>query len=543
MRFSRRGFMVGLAVAGAAGSAAWYARQPQDYDEPLGKDEVQTAGEATVEAASEPGMRIADKLRGIWDLRLSGADAGLEGLPLQGLQLLLDVGPTGRALRGFVDVAQQLRGNEQPRYRVLGELVTADAGNVRWRLVPAGASAPSHELEATLDEVWASWGNAGAGTLTGRIRRIDRPLLSPEPDNQFVASKRAFPEARQVTPLAPTLMAWLNSPEHRLFHQVWHATRDKWHRLPEAKRDALRGAGWQPGPRDAERSARGRRKHLNGSGEDFLFMHRHMLGHARGLQPGLPNWTQLPLPSPQLEYDRLGFIRYQENHDGNSVPPAWVAADDEELSQWLHGIKAAQTFFSNFQVWESQYQDPDYLSRLTLGEFGSQVELNIHDWLHMRWATVTRDPSNGAPVMGDRDQTDYAARWFREENDFLGDPFSSHVNPVFWRFHGWIDDRIEDWYRAHERAHPGEVQRRQVNGVSWFAPGRWVQVGDPWLGPITHGCGGISDAGGGAGEMEVEAMKLALRIAFSGERDVDPLLRRTPRRPWYARHIKLPGKV
>ena len=121
-------------------------------------------------------------------------------------------------------------------------------------------------------------------------------------------------------------------------------------------------------------------------------MHRHMLGHARSLQPDLPNWTQLPLPSPQLEYDRLGFIRYQENHDGNSVPPAWVADDDEELSQWLHGIKAAETLFSNFQVWESQYQDPDYLSRLTLGQFGSEVELNIHDWLHMRWATVTRDP-------------------------------------------------------------------------------------------------------------------------------------------------------
>ncbi|WP_409525479.1 twin-arginine translocation signal domain-containing protein, partial [Pseudomonas sp.] len=30
MRFSRRGFMAGLAVAGAAGSAAWYARQPRD---------------------------------------------------------------------------------------------------------------------------------------------------------------------------------------------------------------------------------------------------------------------------------------------------------------------------------------------------------------------------------------------------------------------------------------------------------------------------------------------------------------------------------
>ena len=63
--------MVGLAVAGAAGSAAWYARQPRDYDETLEKDEVQTPGEASVEAPEAGGVRIADTLRGIWDLRLS----------------------------------------------------------------------------------------------------------------------------------------------------------------------------------------------------------------------------------------------------------------------------------------------------------------------------------------------------------------------------------------------------------------------------------------------------------------------------------------
>ncbi|WP_213625048.1 PvdJ/PvdD/PvdP-like protein [Pseudomonas sp. Pc102] len=543
MRFSRRGFMAGLAVVGAAAPAVWYARQPVDHDDTLEPGQVETPGEASVEVAAGEGVRIADTLRGIWDMRFSGMDIGLDDLPLQGVEMLLDVGPGGRSLRGFIDMGARLRGRGEPRYRVLGELATADARTVRWRLVPAGESAPSHELEAILDEVWGGWGDAGAGTLSGRIRRLDRPLDMPEPDSRFVAIKRAFPEAQRVTPLAPALLAWLVSPGHRLFHQLWHATRDKWHRLDDARRDALRGAGWQPGPRDAERGARGRRKHLNGSGEDFFFMHRHMLGQARALQPDLPNWTRLPLPSPYVEHDRLGFIRYQENRDGDSVPPAWVAADDEELSQWLHGIKAAETFFGNFQVWESQYQDPDYLSRLTLAQFGSEVELNIHDWLHMRWATVTRDPSNGMPVVGDREPSDYAARWFRDENDYLGDPFSSHVNPVFWRFHGWIDDRIEDWFRAHERAHPGEVQRREVNGVPWFAPGRWVEVADPWLGPSTHGCGGIADAGGGAGELEVEAMKLALRIAFSGEEDIGDLLRRTPRRPWYARNLKLPGKV
>ncbi len=33
-----------------------------------------------------------------------------------------------------------------------------------------------------------------------------------------------------------------------------------------------------------------------------------------------------------------------------------------------------------------------YLAKLTLGQFGSELELGMHDWLHMRWASVTRTP-------------------------------------------------------------------------------------------------------------------------------------------------------
>jgi len=158
----------------------------------------------------------------------------------------------------------------------------------------------------------------------------------------------------------------------------------------------------------------------------------------------------------------------------------------------------------------------------------------------MRCASVPRDPSNGAPVPMARDPADFAARWFVPENDFLGDPFSSHVNPVFWSFHGWIDDRLEDWFRAHERFHPGELQRQEVNGVPWFAPGRWVEVDDPWLGPTTHGCSTVPGlAAGKTVEMDPETMKLALRITFGEESTLTHLLRRVPRRPWYARHLSL----
>ncbi|MBP5096909.1 MULTISPECIES: twin-arginine translocation signal domain-containing protein [Pseudomonas] len=542
MRFSRRGFLTGLAVTGAAIPVAYYTQKELLRQDVRRKEEQEiTPGEAKLEVALDPGVRLADHLRGIWDIEFLDAN-GPQSLPRKGCELLLDAGPTGRGLRGLLGRAQSLRGDGPVEFMVQGDLASVDAARLRWRLFAGGriAGAPSHECQVVLDEVWASWGNAGSGTLSGSLQSLQASPLAPVSAARFVARKRVFPAARDQSGLSPALLAWLVSPQHRLFHQLWHASRDRWHTLPKDKRNSLRGLGWQPGPVKHERDARGRRKHRNASGIDFLFMHRHMLLHARSLQPDLVSWQQLPQPCARLEQDRQAFIRYYENHDGCSVPPAWVADDDEEFTQWLHGLKSDAAFYGNFQVWESQYQDPEYLSRLTLGQFGSEVELGLHDWLHMRWADVARDPSNGMPVMEARLSSDFAGRWYQPQNDFLGDPFSSHVHPMFWKFHGWIDDRIDDWFRAHERYHPGEVLRREVNGVPWFAPGRWVEIDDPWLGASTHGCGPLGNAPGEMSlEMDQEVMKLALRIALSRDEEVPDLLKRAPRRPWYAQHLKL----
>lgn len=528
--------MAGLALTGAAVPAAYYGHR--EWTRP---DPTITPGEATFDVTDVAGQHLANTLRGVWQIRFEGHDAGIEGLPRDGLELFLDIGHKGRGLTGCLDTAERLRATAAPRYRVLGDLADAKPAELSWRLISADAlhDTPDYEFSMSLDEVWAGFGNAGSATLSGRVLNLDRPLMMTAQDNRFIALKRVFPEARERTGLNPTLLAWLISPEHRLFHQLWHASRDKWHTLPEDKRNALRGIGWQPGPRNKERDARGTRKDRNGSGVDFFFMHRHMLGTARSMQD-LPSWPHFPLPQPELARDRIGFARYFDNHDGTSLPPTWLADDDAEYSQWVADIKTAETYHSNFQVWESRYRDPRYLSKLTLGQFGSEVELGLHDWLHMRWASVPRDPSNGQPVPFARDPSDFSARWFAAENDFLGDPFSSHVSPVFWHFHGWIDDRLEDWFRAHERFHPGQVSRLEVNGVAWFAPGRWVEVDDPWLGPGTHGCSTTPGLQAGTSmEMDPETMKLALRITFGeDEQKLAGLLRKVPQRPWYARHLK-----
>ncbi|POA18227.1 PvdJ/PvdD/PvdP-like protein [Pseudomonas sp. FW300-N1A1] len=534
MTISRRWFMAGLALTGAAVPAVFYGHRKLTRPDP-----TITPGEASFDVADVAAQRLADSLRGVWDIRFDGADAGLQGLPRDGLTVFFDIGHKGRGLVGFLDTEQRLLADDDPRYRILGDLAEAKGADLSWRLLSRETGVVDYECTMSLDEVWADFGNAGSATLSGRVLRLDRPLALPAQDNRFVALKRRFPEARERTVLNEALLAWLVSPEHRLFHQLWHATRDKWHTLGEDKRKALRGLGWQPGPRDKERDARGPRKDRNGSGIDFFFMHRHMLGTARSLQD-LPSWQFFPLPQPSLERDRPGFARYFDNHDGSALPPTWLAEGDDVYAQWVSDIKTAETYHSNFQVWESRYRDPGYLSKLTLGQFGSELELGLHDWLHMRWASVPRDPSNGQPVPFARDTADFAPRWFAAENDFLGDPFSSHVSPVFWQFHGWIDDRIEDWFRAHERFHPAEVSRLHVNGVPWFAQGRWVEVADPWLGPTTHGCS--TEPGLQAGksvEMDPETMKLALRITFGEDEDklVD-LLRKVPKRPWYARHLQ-----
>jgi len=353
MTISRRGFIAGVALTGVVVPGALYVRhvQRQRFDEQF----PETPGEAVVELADAPLQQLGDTLRGSWRWTPQGKDAGLLGLPEGELELLLDVAQSGRGLRGYLDTPERLRSADQPRYRVMGDLLMDKPGTLRWRLfsTQAGEVQARYECQVVLDEAWGGFGNAGQATLNGTIAPLDRALTLPVLDNRFLALKRRFPEARERAPLSPALLATLIAPEHRLFHQLWHASRDKWHKLDKDKQGALRGLGWQPGPRDHERDARGRHKDRNGSGVDFFFMHRHMLGAARAIQD-LPSWTRFPLPQPELERDRVGFARYFDNHDGNALPPTWLASGDAAYTQWVRDIKTADTFHGNFQVWESK---------------------------------------------------------------------------------------------------------------------------------------------------------------------------------------------
>jgi hypothetical protein len=200
-------------------------------------------------------------------------------------------------------------------------------------------------------------------------------------------------------------------------------------------------------------------------------------------------WVTIPGPEPLVIEpdfsDGAPSFTMPGNPRGFSVPPAWFP-EDKGMSQRLAALKTADFYWSRMRWWDRQCKDPAYLSTLTLGELGTLLEWTVHNDMHMRWASVPRDPHSGAIIPDGRPDWDIDRAWDTPEYDHLGEQYSSHVNPVFWRLHGWVDARIDDWFAAHETAHPGEVARAEVMGTPWFAVGNWVQVDMPWPGPMHH---------------------------------------------------------
>jgi hypothetical protein len=166
----------------------------------------------------------------------------------------------------------------------------------------------------------------------------------------------------------------------------------------------------------------------NDSGEDFLYMHRQMIAMANKVlaqvndpnYPRVQGWRQPP-PPQDPDYP---------------VPP-------------LPGIPVGPVktgrFYTRVMLPEAQrFTSKDYLQRVKLGQLGSDIQFSIHNQMHMRWAA--RSPVGYRP---DDLSQPVAAQWDSPAYNWLGDTYSSHVNSLFWKIHGWVDDRIEDWKTAN----------------------------------------------------------------------------------------------
>jgi hypothetical protein len=222
----------------------------------------------------------------------------------------------------------------------------------------------------------------------------------------------------------------------RLHHMLFHLSRNGWKSFPGQVRAAYRRLGWAP-PRPALDAAR-RPILTNNSGEDFLYMHHQMIREvnrrlkslADPTYPTVAGWPQFPAP----------------NDPDYPVPPAYATGDPDSDSS-LQQVKSVRFYTQTLLPQAQQFQDPGYLKTVTLGELGAQIEFTVHNWAHMRWSAAPT-PSR-RPDPSPRRPTAVAKRWDAPKYDWLGDFYSSHVNSIFWKLHGWVDERIADWKRAN----------------------------------------------------------------------------------------------
>jgi len=309
----------------------------------------------------------------------------------------------------------------------------------------------------------------------------------------FVAVKREFVEPKDIDGVAiiPSALSMLASKSHRLKHMVFHTIRGVWNDLKEDDRTKIHELGW--GLDRPPVTQNGVLDLSNGAGEDFLFMHRKMIAMVKDeyVSKGIPyieSWKTLPRPElPQYSYSeeddpanpRKKIYRFNVLNSGFMVPPP---QPNDDIS--IKFLKSQNYFLSVMSQLEKQFKNPRYLSALSLGALGNLLEFTIHNQMHMRWSSVSRDPTNNEPK--NRDDFDFDDKWSNPKYDYLGEFYSSHVNPIFWRLHGWVDDRIEDWFNVHAASNPGEIERYKYQGISWFKPGKWVQASIPFYWPEHH---------------------------------------------------------
>ena len=96
-----------------------------------------------------------------------------------------------------------------------------------------------------------------------------------------------------------------------------------------------------------------------------------------------------------------------------------------------------------------------------VGQNGRQIALAMSQDNNQFWGRLGK----GGDPIGRSSLFDIDPKWDDPSNDDLGDFYSSHVHPTFWRLHGWIDDRINDWARVNA----ARIETATIDGVPWFA--------------------------------------------------------------------------
>lgn len=215
----------------------------------------------------------------------------------------------------------------------------------------------------------------------------------------------------------------LASERVRMYHAIWHFVRreDDWNGLEASQKDELVRQGWTP-PRFETQP---------GAGIDFLYMHRRMIQMVNLWAAGQEHHHHHGPPQ------RDAFVRSWVNIPWDHADLVWPMpivdlASDPDLQQIFGPSKEQATTEVYRRRVSERYENREWLRTRSLDQLGSELEFGIHGWMHMHWSTAP--PTNPNTL--------------DESNEWLGSPFSSHVNRHFWKLHGWIDDRIYAWEDA-----------------------------------------------------------------------------------------------
>jgi hypothetical protein len=394
----------------------------------------------------------------------------------------------------------------------------------------AGTSISDYEYEydCRIAHEWDSATPPQRLCLVGTVRRNkDHGQAKAGATASFIAVKRDFVEPRTIPGVAliPEAVKMLAERAHRLRHTVWHTLRGDWQspNMTDQDHTRLKSLGWYL--TDPPFRPDGVLDLTNGAGEDFLYMHRRMIRMVHDVydkagKPRPTSWKELSTAgAPQFAYREapdpnnpaVKIFVFDPENSGFMVPPP-----TQEFLAQVGGIpffrfnKTSRGLTNLMRNLATSLRNPRVVSQLTLGAYGNLIEFTVHNWMHMRWATLSRNPSTGTPEV--RGDYDVDARWDAPNNDYLGDFHSSHVNPLFWKLHGWVDDCIGVWFAAHEATHPGQIQQQEVRGIPWFAPGPWVLKANPFDWPAAEGSHDHSGQHGGHNDNERATLEQVMAI-------------------------------
>jgi hypothetical protein len=232
--------------------------------------------------------------------------------------------------------------------------------------------------------------------------------------------------------LPSQVVATLAKRVYRMHLFLWDELREYWLGYPESVRQKISALGWEPPRPSADANAT--EITSNNSGEDYLYLHCELIAFANHLlaaagdpdHPRVEGWVTIPAPDDP-DYP---------------IPQAWFVPQGLAVSNAFIARSKTDDFFERrLKHWERMCTDPAFLRKVSLGEFGTLIESTLHDGLRSRWASAPGAWRPDPPIAGEP----IATGWDDPQYDYLRDPYAMHVNPIYWKFFGWVQDRVEDW--------------------------------------------------------------------------------------------------